>query len=380
MRNTSTRTVAVMLAGGKGSRLHELTQDICKPAVPFAAGRRIVDWTLDNLARLSPDHVLVATQYRPDVLIDHIQASWRMAFRPGGISIRDGARVAGQAKGYTGTANAVTQNIAAIDRFAPQTVLIVAADHVYTMDYAKMLAAHQASARPVTVAVDRAPLKQARAFGVMATDTRGMVTEFVEKPAHSKPMPGDPATALVSMGIYAFDWQWLRATLLDKDGTPAEPLDFGHDVLPGAVARGDVFAYDVAAHEQGFFWRDVGTLDGLRETCIAMTCGDLPCALPNTPVIPRAQTATRVLRGGTIVMPGAHVAPGARLRNTIVAPGAEVPSDVVTGADQSEDARHFRVTRGGTVLITPQMLARRRVDLAARHVPQGRLSAQCVRG
>lgn len=366
MQNLSSKAVAVMLAGGKGSRLHELTIDTCTPAVPFAADRRIVDWTLDNFAQWSPDHVLVATQYRPEALVDHIQTSWRKAFRAGGLSIRNGALVTGGAQGYAGTADTVTQNIAQIDACAPETVLIIAADHVYSTDYARMLMAHHASGRPVTVAVDRAPLDQARAFGVMATDANGMVIEFVEKPAHPKPMPGDPAMALVSMGIYALDWQWLRAALLTGFGTPAAALDFGHDILPRAVMRGEVYAYDVVAHEEGFFWRDVGTLEALRETCIAISRGDLPCNVQTTPVMPRTQRGTRILPGGTIVMPGARIAAGARLRNTIVAPDAEVPNDRVTAINLPHDARHFRVTSGGTVLITSQMLARRRADLVAR--------------
>jgi glucose-1-phosphate adenylyltransferase len=184
------------------------------------------------------------------------------------------------------------------------------------------------------------------------------VSEFEEKPEDPKPMAPDSSLALVSMGIYVFDAAWLRAALIADHEVPLSSHDFGHDILPSAVARGQVHAYDVAAREPAFFWRDVGTLDALRETCIAIAAGTVPCACPVYPGAPKRGGATRILPGGTVILPGAKVTRGARLQNTIVAPGAHVPADLVAGFNRYHDEQHFRVTPSGTVLITPGMLAR----------------------
>ncbi|MGY9047839.1 MAG: sugar phosphate nucleotidyltransferase, partial [Rhodobacterales bacterium] len=227
--------VAVMLAGGQGSRLFELTEDMCKPAVSIAGGRRIVDWTMANLADCAPAHVVVATQYRPDALINHLNTRWREAFASGTLHIRHGAAVTGQPEGYVGTADAVTRNLTEIMATMPDHVLVMAADHVYRMDYAAMIAAHQASGLPVTVAVDRVPLIQSRAFGVISVDETGRVVEFNEKPHHPKPTATDADRALVSMGIYVLDAGWLRDTIVADNEAPMSSHDVGHDILPTAV-------------------------------------------------------------------------------------------------------------------------------------------------
>jgi len=359
MSDIAGNVIAVMLAGGQGSRLHELTADTCKPAVPFAGGRRIVDWTMDNLARAQPAQVVVATQYRPTTLINHLYAHWRREFEPGTLLICDGRTVTGRAEGYVGTADAVTQNLGQIALAAPDVVLVVAADHVYRMDYTAMIRAHRAAACPVTVAVDRVPLEQAHAFGVIEADANGTVTAFLEKPRQLKLIADDPQHVMASMGIYVFDWAWLRDTLTQDRDDPASCHDFGHDILPGAVRHGDAQVYDVAAHEPGFYWRDVGTLDALRQTCIDLESITAPRGRPVYPGKPVTDQPMQILPQGTVVLPGAMVSRGARLRNVVVAPGAIVPGDLVAGYDPQEDARHFRVTPEGTVLITPMMLARR---------------------
>lgn len=373
MSDKAFNTVAVMLAGGQGSRLHELTRNTCKPAVPMYGGRRIVDWTMDNLARSSASRVIVATQFRPGALVNHLETRWRGGFAPDALSIRDGRVVAGP-MGYTGTADAVTRNLDEIAALAPDTVLVVAADHVYRMDYDRMIAAHQAAGRPVTVAADRVSLDQARAFGVMAADGTGRVTDFSEKPRNPRPMPGDPSRAFVSMGIYVFDWPWLEATLRRDGRNCLSSHDFGKDILPEAVERGEVQVFDSAdATEGAFYWRDVGTLDALRLTCIEMAqvgeTGREICPCPPYPTGARATVGsarTQVLPGGTVVLPGARVAPGARLRNAIVAPGAFVPAGLTAGFDSGEDACRFRVTPAGTVLITAEMVSRVAVERARR--------------
>ena len=361
--------VAVVLAGGQGSRLHELTALTCKPAVAFAGGRRIVDWRMSNLAHCGLDKVIVASQYKPHDLAAHLNRFWRAGFRDGTLAIRDGKHVTGRDSGYVGTADAVTQNLDELLGTHADTVLVVAADHVYTMDYQAMIDAHRASGRAVTVAVDRVPRMDARAFGVMAADKTGRVTAFDEKPADPKAMLGDPARALVSMGIYAFDLKWLAARLRADAQDPHSSHDFGHDVLPAAVEAGEVGIFDPATLMADFYWRDVGTLDALRTCCIAIATGDAPCTVPRYPNGKRADIGTQILPHGTVVLPGAQVSGRAKLRNAIVAPGAVIPPGLEVGFDTDADARFFRVTPGGTVLITPQMLAARARALGTVHRP-----------
>ena len=350
------KTAAVLLAGGQGSRLHELTDRTCKPAVGFAGGRKIVDWTMQNLAGCALEKIIVASQYKPQELTAHLRRFWRDGFSDGALVIRDGKAVTGRPDGYVGTADAVTQNLDELVATGAQTLLVVAADHIYTMDYEAMIRAHRASGRPVTVAVDRVPRLQARAFGVMAADARGTVTEFVEKPTDPKPMLTDPTRALVSMGIYVFDMKWLADRLRADVTKTGSGHDFGHDILPPAVAAGEVGIFDPASQTEDFFWRDVGTLDALRQCCIDIVLKQAPCGIPRYPGGQLADIGTRIIEDGTVVMPGARVSKHARLRNTIVAPGVDVPAELETGFDLTADARFFRVTPEGTVLITPKML------------------------
>lgn len=358
--------VAVVLAGGQGSRLHELTGRTCKPAVGFAGGRRIIDWTMHNLSKATLDKVLVTTQYKPQELSQHISTFWGPAFGRGTMSLRDGRTVTGQGQGYRGTADAVTQNLTELLKTNAETVLVVAADHIYTMDYDAMLAAHRSSGRPVTVAVDRVSLHEARAFGVMDADRSGAVIAFAEKPQTPKPMHDDPSRALVSMGIYAFDLDWLAKTLMADARNPDSDHDFGHDILPQAVAQHNVGVYDPAASTPNFYWRDVGTIDALRKTCIAIAIGAAGCRVPPYPTGLRAASGTHILPGGSVILPGGGVTSGARLRNVIVGPGAVVPTDLEAGFDADADRRFFRVAEGGTVLITRDMLIRRAA--ARRHL------------
>lgn len=358
-RTAAPKTAAVLLAGGQGSRLYELTEHTCKPAVGFVGGRKIVDWTMQNLTTCTLEKVIVASQYQPYELTAHLGRFWRDAFAEGALAIRDGKTVTGRPEGYLGTADAVTQNLEELVATGAQTLLVVAADHIYTMDYQAMIAAHCATGHAVTVAVDRVPRLQARAFGVMAADARGKVTEFVEKPVDPKPMLSDPTRALVSMGIYVFDLKWLAEKLRADAADLSSSHDFGRDILPCAVASGQVGIYDPASQTEGFFWRDVGTLDAFRQCCIDIAHSEVSCTVPRYPGGKLADMNTRVLPGGTVVMPGARVSAHANLRNTIVAPGVDVPADMQTGFDPVHDARFFRVTPEGTVLITPKMLQTR---------------------
>jgi len=371
------RVAAIMLAGGQGSRLHELTERDCKPAVWFTGGRRIVDWTMANLAQSGLTDLIVATQYRPETLHRHLAAQWRPAFRQ--IDIRCGSASAP----YRGTADAVARNIAAIDAQAPTEVVVVAADHVYRMDLGEMIAAHRASGARVTVAADIVPRMEARAFGVMHIRPDNRIVEFVEKPADPPAMPGEPDKALASMGIYVFSWRWLRSLLPEAMEAAGSSHDFGHDIVPLAVARGDAAAYPVRKGPAGgrFYWRDVGTLDAYRGTWLELEDGVPDCPAPIYPCLtepaasagpqPHLLPLRRARAGSNVVLSTWPLPSNARLERTIVAPGAVIPPDLVTGEDPAEDARWFRVTPGGTTLITPAMLARRAERRAIQYWPAG---------
>lgn len=378
----------VLLAGGRGSRLHELTATECKPAIPLMtlAGRkvRMVDFTLANLARSGLTRLLVATQYRPLTLAAHLRNDWATQFSP--LHLRDGRAVTD--RGYRGRGHAVAANRDLIDGERPQELLILSGDHVYEMDYSAMIAAHRASGAAITVAVTHVPLTRARAFGVIEADGSGAITGFFEKPGRPQTSRDDPAAALVSMGVYVADWRWLRATLV-RQGPQA---DFGHDVLPAAVRMGGAQSYPMptGAAQAGPYWRDVGSLDALRETVRDLTNYPPPCTL----AIPGLEVAGHIGQGGyeafqysfacasggmtlqaprlgaplgrrwtvmeeSVVLPGGRVMPGARLTRVLVAPGTAVPAGLVVGEDPDEDARWFRRSEGGTVLVTAAMLARR---------------------
>ncbi|MBF9034301.1 NTP transferase domain-containing protein [Rhodobacterales bacterium HKCCE2091] len=351
----------ILLAGGRGSRLHELTETTCKPAVPFAGGCRIVDFVVANIAGSGFAHATVATQYMADPLERHLAARWRRDRT--GLSLH--MRRPGGA-GYRGTADAVHRNL------DPDTeageVIVLSADHVYGMDYRPMLAAHRASGAMVTLAADVVPRTAAHAFGVIDADSDGRVLSFLEKPRVPPAMPGHPDRALVSMGIYVFDRAWLSARLADDARDLTSGHDFGHDILPRAVAEGVVHVHGNGAEGAAPYWRDVGSLDALRLTWLDFVRADPPCALPD-PVAtcgigPRASwpglSRSVLAECGTVAMPGATVARGARVSRAILGPGAEVPASLVIGEDPDEDALWFRRTETGTTLVTAAMLARRR--------------------
>lgn len=344
----------ILLAGGKGSRLHELTLMECKPAVAFGDGR-LVDFTMDNALRSGLDQVLVATQYRPEGLVQHLEQRWHPRFLRG-VQIRDGNRLG--AGGYSGTADAVRANLPEILASGAREVLVLSADHVYRMDYRPMLAQHRATGAKVTVAVDEVPLEQARGFGVMSVGRDAQITAFHEKPLHPQHAPDDPARALVSLGIYVLDIAWLAVVLAGRG-----MHDFGHDVLPEAVAQGVAQVHRAAEAADGaFYWRDVGTLASYRRTLLDFLASETapfppPMALPR-PGREMRQAAMR----GTVLMPGARIAGRARVSNTILGPSAVVPDGLVIGENPDEDRRWFRVVNDGTVLVTAAMLARRREE------------------
>ncbi|WP_196259964.1 sugar phosphate nucleotidyltransferase [Pelagibacterium limicola] len=334
----------ILLAGGQGTRLCELTARQAKPALYFAGTHRIIDFVMANVVRSGLDRLVVATQFAPGTLEAHVPLRWGHHFQLGQCILQNGKGA------YRGTADAVRNNLSLVSDPVVDTIVVLAADHVYEMDYAAMIEAHRASGAAVTVGVDVVPQSDASGFGVMHADEQGVVTSFQEKPACPPAIIGEPGYSMVSMGIYVFSRVWLEEVLLKEE----RALDFGHHVIPLAVDQRVATTYRLPASE-GMgrpYWRDVGTLDAFRLTQIEFA-HKAPCRLPGEP------SATSWFLGrGTIAMPGALVSPGARLSRTIVAPGVHIPSGLVTGEDTDEDRRWFRCTEGGTVLINQTMVER----------------------
>lgn len=338
----------LLLAGGRGSRLHELTAQLCKPAVPFIDGTRIVDFTLSNLVSSGFPSVYVATQYCPAPLERHLREGW-----PGRLDLRlrHAPTLTGRPEGSRGTADALRVMRDEIDAIGPSSILVLAADHIYAMDYGPMIAAHRETGATLTVAADTVPRAEGSAFGILEADRGGRISRFVEKPEHPPGSAADPSRALASMGLYVIDWPWLRAYL---DANP-EAMDFGHHVLPDAVAEGRSFAH-VPAQSGPFYWRDVGTLDALRAAALDFMSEDPPLPLPRSTAAlrPRDEGAGIL---DSLVMRGAVVSRGALLSRCVVAPGAVVPFGSEIGTDPERDRASFRRTSGGTVLVTAEMLA-----------------------
>ncbi|MEL6517735.1 MAG: sugar phosphate nucleotidyltransferase [Pseudomonadota bacterium] len=355
--STLPQTLAIVLAGGQGSRLHELTAETCKPAIPFAGEHRIIDWTMANLARAQVDRVKVALQYRPKELRRHLTKRWRPVLHRTGLDQVFGPDLCPAGVGFRGTADAVRQILLDPETRGYDEILILSADHIYEMDYDAMLSAHRTSAAGVSVAYDRVPVAEARSFGILGAGTDGRVTAFVEKPRTPPVISGDDGMARASMGIYVFSANWLRAAFVAADPEDVLSLDFGHDILPMAVATGDLMAFAAGTGtEKPFYWRDVGTLDAYRAAQVEFAL-DQPCGLPDARM-PRPAQPWGDVRGN-VRMPGAMVARGARLTNTIAAPGVAIAEGMVIGEDADEDRKWFRVTDGGTTLVTAGMVARR---------------------
>jgi glucose-1-phosphate adenylyltransferase len=264
------KILALILAGGEGSRLNPLTAEHAKPALPFVNGYRIVDFVLSNLVNSRISTVYLLAQYKPDSLIRHIDTAWAPWSAVRGDSIKVVLpRTAAGCHQFKGTADAVAQNFELIERHKPDLVAVFAADHIYRMDVRQMVDFHRERDAEVTVAAVRVPIDQASCFGVMVTQADGFIREFQEKPARPAPIPDHPAQAYASMGNYLFDPHVL-IRLLEEAGRRGA-TDFGRDILPRLAQRARVFAYDfsgnyvpgVRDHEEPAYWRDVGTLEAL---------------------------------------------------------------------------------------------------------------------
>ena len=404
--------MAYVLAGGRGSRLMELTDRRAKPAVYFGGKARIIDFALSNALNSGIRRIAVATQYKAHSLIRHLQRGWSFfrSERNENFDILPASQRVSEELWYLGTADAVYQNIDIIESYAPQYIVILAGDHVYKMDYEIMLCEHVDTGAEVTVGCIEVPRMEATAFGVMHTDAQDRIIDFFEKPADPPAMPDNPDMALASMGIYVFEAQFMYHVLCEDAADPASSHDFGKDIIPKLVKRGKAYAHQFSRSclrsrdEAPCYWRDVGTLDAYFQANIDLTSitPDLDLYDHSWPVWSysemtapakfvhdcddrRGEAVTSLVSGDCIVsggrlsnsllftgvrvnsfaeidraviLPRVEIGRHVRLSNVIVDRGVRIPEGLVVGEDPEEDARRFRRTDEGVCLITKPMIDR----------------------
>ena len=370
--------VAMLLAGGQGSRLYALTRNVAKPAVPFGAKYRIIDFPLSNCVNSGIDTVGVLTQYRPMELNAYLGNGqpWDLDKSDGGVHVLPPYLGAGeQGSWYKGTANAIYQNIDFIDMYNPEYVLILSGDHIYKMDYDAMLDYHKAQNAAATISVLEVTLEEATRFGIMNVDENDVIYEFEEKPKH-------PKSTLASMGIYIFTWSKLRQALIDDENDPTSKNDFGGNIIPALIGKGET----CVAYRFHGYWKDVGTIDSLWDANMDLLNIDdgiqsfdkawpiyaRTVACPPHVSGPKADIKESLIAGGcevdgkvnhsilfekveveegaeveySVIMPGAIVKPGAKVRYAILAENAVVEENaVVDGAKGS-----IAVVAGGVVV------------------------------
>ncbi len=402
--------MAYVLAGGRGSRLKELTDNRAKPAVYFGGKTRIIDFALSNAINSGIRRIGVATQYKAHSLIRHMQRAWNF-MRPErneSFDILPASQRISEMLWYEGTADAVYQNIDIIQPHDPKYMVILAGDHIYKMDYELMLRQHVDSGADVTVGVLVVPRREATAFGVMAVDENDTITAFVEKPQHPPAIPGNPDVALASMGIYVFNTDFLFEELRRDADDPNSSRDFGSDIIPHIVKHGKAVAHRFtascirAAEEIEEYWRDVGTLDAYFDANLDLTDtvprlnmydrewpiwsdaivsapakfvhdedgrrGTAISSLISNDCIVSGATAWRSLlftgvKMGSysaareaVILPYCNIGRGARLNRVIVDSGVRIPEGLVVGEDPELDARRFRRTDNGVCLINKAMI------------------------
>ena len=302
--------VAMLLAGGQGSRLYALTRDIAKPAVPFGGKYRIIDFPLSNCVNSGIDTVGVLTQYQPLQLNEYLGNGqpWDLDRIHGGVYVLPPYQKIANSDWYTGTANAIYQNINFINRYAPEYVVILSGDHIYKMDYSKMLEFHKEKQADCTIAVMEVPWEEASRFGIMACDEDKKIYEFAEKPK-------EPKSNLASMGIYIFTWSKLKKYLEEDEANPESENDFGKNVIPAMLQNGErMYAYAF----QGY-WKDVGTIDSLWEANMDLLDPNVPLDLYDD--------AWKIYARNP-VMPPQYVAEGAVTQNSMISEGCIVEGDV----------------------------------------------------
>lgn len=401
MRNT----LALILAGGRGSRLEHLTLWRSKPAVPFGGKFRIIDFPLSNCINSGIRSISVLTQYKAHSLIGHIQRGWGFMRGEFGEFVELlPAQQRIETSWYTGTADAVFQNLDIIRGHKAKYILILGGDHVYKMDYGQMIAFHALHNADLTVGCIEVPLAEASAFGIISVQEHARVVDFQEKPANPQPLPGRTDAALCSMGIYVFNAEFLYEQLIKDAGSPHSAHDFGKDIIPEAIKKYQVVAFPFLDHDSGkcAYWRDVGTVDAYWEANMELV-GVTPelnlydedwpiwtyqAQLPPAKFVfdnddRRGMAVDSVVSGGCIVsgaqvrrsllfsnvvvdahssitdsviLPDVRIGSHCKLHKVIIDKACVIADGTVIGLDHTEDAKRFHVTPRGVVLVTPEML------------------------
>ena len=403
-------TYAMILAGGRGNRLHQLTDWRAKPAVPFGGKFRIIDFVLSNCVNSGIRRIGVATQYKSHSLIQHIQRGWSFLNGQFGefVDLLPAQQRIDEEHWYQGTADAVYQNLDILRVADPDFVIILAGDHVYKMDYGRLLGFHVESKADMTVACLEVPIAEAKAFGVMGVDADSRVLEFAEKPTHPAAMPGKPDKCLASMGIYVFNTKFLFEQLIRDADDKHSSHDFGKDLIPHMIGKYRVFAQNFAQSCVGMseghdpYWRDVGTIDSYWEANMELikVTPDLNMYDQEWPIwthqeqLPpakfvfdetdrRGMAIDSLVSGGCIIsgsivrrsvlfsrvcvesycniedsvlLPNVHVGHHVKLKRVIVDKGCQIPDELEAGINPAEDRKRFHVSPNGITLITPAML------------------------
>jgi glucose-1-phosphate adenylyltransferase len=395
------KTIGLVLAGGRGSRLAHLTDRRAKPAVYFGGKFRIVDFALSNCMNSGVRRIGVLTQYKSHSLLRHLQRGWsflRNEFHEF-IDLLPAQQRMNDESWYLGTADAVYQNLDILLAHEPKYILVLAGDHIYKMDYAKLIADHVAMDARCTVACIEVPVAEATAFGVMHVDLQRRVLEFLEKPANPPSMPGKPDVALASMGVYVFDADYLYEALKQDSAKQGSNHDFGRDLIPAMVAQGHAMAHPFelscvrSTQEAKSYWRDVGTVDAYWQANLDLCDREWPIwtyqeQLPPAKFVHdddgrRGHAIESLVSGGCIIsgsrvrrsvlfssvhihsfssveesvlLPEVEVGERCELRRVVIDKGCTIPSGMRIGFDADEDGRHFYRTKQGVVLVTRDML------------------------
>ncbi len=398
-------TLAIILAGGQGSRLKELTAWRAKPGVPFGGKFRIIDFPLSNCVNSGIRRIAVATQYKSHSLIRHIQQGWGhfrgefgefVELLPAQQRIKD--------NWYLGTADALYQNLDIIRAHNPEYVLVLAGDHIYKMDYGVMLAQHSENEADLTVGCFEVPIEEAKAFGVMAIDENKRIIEFTEKPEQPKHVPGNSDRALASMGIYIFNTRFLIEQLIKDADNSTSTRDFGKDIIPSVVKKYRAFAYSFNNKEEQnqIYWRDVGTIDAFWkanqeligvspelnlydekwpiwtyqeqlppakfvfndddrrgmavDSMVSGGCIISGAKISHSLLFSNVRVNSYSLVEDSVILPDVNIGQNCIIKRAVIDKGTIIPAGTQIGVNPEEDRKHYRISETGIVLVTPDMI------------------------
>lgn len=403
------QTVAMILAGGRGSRLHQMTDWRAKPAVPFGGNFRIIDFPLSNCINSGIRRIGILTQYQAGPLIKHIQLGWGFLRGEFGeyVNLMPAQQTAQGGGWYQGTADAIYQSIDMLRSQQSEFVLILAGDHIYKMDYGAMLADHVEKGADLTIGCLEVSLEEAKDFGVMHVNEDRRVQDFVEKPANPPTIPGRTDVSLASMGIYVFNKDFLIEQLIKDVDTPGSTRDFGHDIIPSVIDKYVVNAYPfLNLQGKQSYWRDVGTLDAFWSANMELISVNPELNLydktwpiwtyqaQNPPAKfvfddddRRGEAIDSMVAGGciisgatvkrslifsdvrvnsysqitdTVILPEAIIGRNCRITKAIIEKGCHIPEGTIIGENKADDEERFQISPGGIVLVTPDMLGQER--------------------